>query len=93
MHLHGDKVRNWQGFCGCSIKKGERGTLAQMVLHNRTKIVRPEKWDDSQVGFRGGNASGGRLVLLPGAFWAHGASKMATLGASLPPRILQCFGA
>ena len=29
-----------------------------------------------QVGFRGSNASGGRIVLLPGAFWAHGASKM-----------------
>ena len=56
-------------------------------------IVRPEKWGDSQVGFRGGNASGGRIVLLPGAFWAHGASKMAILGASLLLCILQCFGA
>ena len=27
--------------------------------------MRPEKWDDSQVGFRGSNASGGRIVLLP----------------------------
>ena len=34
------------------------------------------------MGFRGSNASGG-IVLLPSAFWAHGASKMATLGASL----------
>ena len=52
--------------------------------------MRPEKWDDSQVGFRGSNASGGRIVLLPGAFWAHGASEMATLGASLLPCVLQC---
>ena len=37
------------------------------------------------MGFRGSNASGGRIVLLPGAFWAHGTSKMATLGASLLP--------
>ena len=56
-------------------------------------IVRPEKWDDSQVGFRGSNASGGRIVLLPGALRAHGASKMALLGASLLPCILQCFRA
>ena len=34
-------------------------------------IVRPEKWGHSQVGFRGSNASGGRIVLLPAAFWAH----------------------
>ena len=46
-------------------------------------VVRPEKWDHSQVGFRGSNASGGRIVLLPEAFWAHSASKMAILGASL----------
>ena len=32
-------------------------------------------------------------MLPPGAFWAHGASKMATLGASLLPCILQCFRA
>ena len=32
---------------------------------------RPEKWGHSQVGFRGSNASGGRIVLLPAAFWAH----------------------
>ena len=56
-------------------------------------FVRPEKWDDFQVGFRGSNASGGRSVLLPGAFWAYGASKMATLGASLLLCILQCFRA
>ena len=31
-----------------------------------------------QVRFQGSNASGGRLVLLPSAFWAHGASKMAS---------------
>ena len=37
--------------------------------------------------------SGGRIVLLPGAFWAHGASKMAILGASLLLCILHCFGA
>ena len=47
------------------------------------KIVRPEKWDDSQVGFRGSN----------GAFLGRRASKMATLGASLLLCILQCFGA
>ena len=45
------------------------------------------------MGFRGSNASSGRIVLLPGAFWAHGASKMAILGASLLLCILQCFGA
>ena len=42
--------------------------------------------DHSQVGFRGSNASGGRIVL-------HDASKMAALGASLPLCILQCFRA
>ena len=57
-------------------------------------LVRPGKWDDPQVGFRGSNASGGRIVLLPGTFWAHGASKRkATLGASLLPCVLQCFRA
>ena len=47
------------------------------------------------MGFQGSNASGRRIVLLPGAFWAHGASKMAILGASLllSDCILQCFGA
>ena len=49
--------------------------------------MRPEIWDHSQVGFQGSNASGGRIALLPGACWAHGASKMATLGASLLPCI------
>ena len=49
----------------------------------KTFLVIPEKWDDSQVGFQGSNASGGHIVLLPSAFWVHGASKMATLGASL----------
>ena len=29
-------------------------------------IVRPEKWDDSQVGFQDSNVSGGRIVFLPG---------------------------
>ena len=55
--------------------------------------MRPEKWGDSQVGFRGSNASGGRIVLLPSTFWAHGASKIAILGASLLLCILQraCF--
>ena len=43
--------------------------------------MRPEKWDVSQVGFRGSNASGGRIVLLPGACWTHGASK--TVGLSI----------
>ena len=43
------------------------------------------------MGFQGSNASGRRIVLLPGAFWAHGASKMAILGASFLLRILQCF--
>ena len=54
-------------------------------------VVRPQKWEDSQVGFRGSNASGRRIVLLPGAFWAHGASKMAILGASFLLCILQRF--
>ena len=45
------------------------------------------------MGFRGSNASGGRIVLLPSAFWAHGASKMATLGASLLLCVSQCFRA
>ena len=57
----------------------------------RTLFVRPRKWEDSQVGFRGSNASGRRIVLLPGVFWAHGASKMAILGASFLLCILQCF--
>ena len=43
------------------------------------------------MGFRGSNASGRRIVLLLGAFWAHGASKMAILGASVLLCILQCF--
>ena len=43
------------------------------------------------MGFQGSNASGRRIVLLPGAFWAHGASKMAILGASFLLCILQCF--
>ena len=43
------------------------------------------------MGFRGGNNSSGRIVILPGAFWVHGAFKMATLGASLLHCILQCF--
>ena len=34
-------------------------------------VVTPEKWCHSQVGFRGSNASGGRIVLLPAAFWVH----------------------
>ena len=44
------------------------------------EFVRPEKWGDSQVGFRGRNASGGRIVLLPGAFWAHGAFQNGHFG-------------
>ena len=32
------------------------------------------------MGFRGGNASGRRIVLPPGAFWTHGASKMRLVG-------------
>ena len=43
------------------------------------------------MGFQGSNASGRRIVLLPGAFWAHGASKMVILGASFLLCILQCF--
>ena len=54
-------------------------------------IVRPQKWEDSQVGFGGSNASGRRIVLLPDVFWAHGAFKMAILGASFLLCILQCF--
>ena len=57
--------------------------LANFAEEGRgSSVVRPKKWgDDSQVGFRGSNASGGRIVLLPGAFrrtvlpkwplWAH----------------------
>ena len=30
-------------------------------------FLAPEKWGDSQVGFRGSNASGRRIVLLAGA--------------------------
>ena len=41
------------------------------------------------MGLWGSNASGGRI--LPGAFWAHGDSKMATLGASLLLCVLQHF--
>ena len=56
--------------------------------------MRAQKWEDSQVGFRGSNASGRRIVLLPGAFWAHGASKMAILEAPFFTLcILQCFRA
>ena len=50
-----------------------------------------EKWSDSQVGFRGGNVSGGRVVLLPNAFWPHGVSEIATLSASLLHCNLQCL--
>ena len=39
------------------------------------------------MGFRGNNASSRRIVLLAGAFWVHGASKVAILGASF----LLCF--
>ena len=39
-------------------------------------IARPEKWDVSQVGFPGSNASRRRIVLLPGACRAHCPSKM-----------------
>ena len=69
-----------------------KGPDFQQGAPDSTKqFVRPEKWDGSQVGFRGSNACGGRIVLLPGAFWAHGASKMATFGASLLLCVLQCF--
>ena len=75
--------------------------LPEIILINLLKkcatlsgiLVRPEKWGHSQVGFRSSNASGGHIVLLPSAFWAHGASKMSTLSASLPLRILQYFRA
>ena len=33
------------------------------------------------MGFRGGNAFGGRIVLLTRAFWMHSAFKMATFRA------------
>ena len=62
-------------------------------LQRQPSIVRPEKWGDPQVGFQGSNASGGRIVLLPAAFWAHCASKMAILGASLLLCVLQYFRA
>ena len=39
------------------------------ALAETPMVVRPEKWGDSQVGFRGSNASGGRIVLLPGALF------------------------
>ena len=42
------------------------------------------------MGFRGGNATGGRIVLLPSACWAHGAFKiMANLGAARLLRFLK----
>ena len=71
----------------------ERRIYESTLVRQRQNFVRPDEWDDSQVGFRGCNVSGGRIVLLPGAFWAHGTSKMATLGASLLLCILQCFRA
>ena len=37
-----------------------------------------------EVGFQGSNASGGHIVLLPGAFWAHDASKILRF-LHLPP--------
>ena len=63
----------------------QRGNKGEEKTENKTEwervqwggalpLVRPKKWGHSQVGFRGSNASGGRIVLLPGAFWAHGAS-------------------
>ena len=73
-------------FCRISTEK-------TFKLNRKTLVVRPEKWVVSQVGFRGSNASGGRIVLLPGACWAHGASKMAGLGASLLLCISQRFRA
>ena len=45
--------------------------------------------DASQMGFLGSNVSGGRIVCLPRACWAHGASKMANLGEFLL-YIFQC---
>ena len=56
-------------------------------------VARLEKWDVSQMGFRGRIASGGCIVLLPGACWAHGASKTANLDASLLLCTLQYFRA
>ena len=47
--------------------------LSPVAKQAPTKVVRPEKWDDSQVGFQTSNASNGCIVLLPGAFWARGA--------------------
>ena len=56
-------------------------------------FVTPLKWVVSQVGFQGSNACGRRDVLLPGACWARGASKMTGLGASVLLNILQPFRA
>ena len=45
------------------------------------------------TGVWGSNASGRRIVLLPGTCWAHGASKMADMCSSLLFCILKCFRA
>ena len=71
--------------------RNPKGTSRKACLENPENFVRPQKWEDSQVGFRGSSASGRRIVLLPGAFWAHSASKMAILGASFLLCISQCF--
>ena len=42
---------------------------AQTMVAGEPSFVRPQKWEDSQVGFRGSNPSGRRVVLLPGAFF------------------------
>ena len=52
--------------------------------------ARPEEWCVSKVPCRGHNASGGRIVRLPGAYWVCCASRMANVGASLPLHILKC---
>ena len=38
--------------------------------------MRPDKWDVSQVGFRGSNASSGRIVFLLGAARANPISRL-----------------
>ena len=55
----------------CNINANQAAMLRILRVSLARNLVRPEKWDDSKVGFRDSNASGGRIVLLPGAFWVH----------------------
>ena len=66
--------------------------LYQTEFEVTASVVRPEKWDDSEVGFRGSNASDGELCFYQ-AHFGRTASEMATLGASLLLCILRCCGA